>query len=183
MKISVLGCGRWGTFLAWYLDRSGQQVSLYGRPGSARMEALLRTHSNGVTTLPQTVALTQSLENALEPATLVVSVGSQSLRSLLREIAARTPGRGKRLVLCMKGLETGTGKRLSTIVEEELPGARAAVWLGPGHVQEFTAGIPNCMVLDSRDEELKEELIAAFSSRLIRFYYGRDLIGNEIGGA
>ena len=83
----------------------------------------------------------------------------------------------------MKGLETGTGKRLSTIVEEELPGARAAVWLGPGHVQEFTAGIPNCMVLDSRDEELKEELIAAFSSRLIRFYYGRDLIGNEIGGA
>ena len=183
MKISVLGCGRWGTFLAWYLDRSGQQVSLYGRPGSARMEALLRTRSNGVTTLPQTVALTQSLENALEPATLVVSVGSQSLRGLLREIAARTPDRGKRLVLCMKGLETGTGKRLSTIVEEELPGARAAVWLGPGHVQEFTAGIPNCMVLDSRDEELKEELIAAFSSRLIRFYYGRDLIGNEIGGA
>ena len=93
MKISVLGCGRWGTFLAWYLDRSGQQVSLYGRPGSARMEALLRTHSNGVTTLPQTVALTQSLEDALEPATLVVSVGSQSLRGLLREIAARTPGR------------------------------------------------------------------------------------------
>ena len=33
------------------------------------------------------------------------------------------------------------------------------------------------------DEALKEELVAAFSSELIRFYYGRDLIGNEIGGA
>ena len=57
------------------------------------------------------------------------------------------------------------------------------MWLGPGHVQEFTAGIPNCMVIDSKDEALKEELVAAFSSELIRFYYGRDLIGNEIGGA
>ena len=50
----------------------------------------------------------------------------------------------------MKGLEAGTGKRLTTLVEEELPQARAAVWLGPGHVQEFTAGIPNCMVIDSK---------------------------------
>ena len=57
-----------------------------------------------------------------------------------------------------------------------------AVWLGPGHVQEFTAGVPNCMVLDSQDEALQEELITAFSSQLIRFYYGRDMIGNEIGG-
>ena len=49
--------------------------------------------------------------------------------------------------------------------------------------KEFGAGIPNCMVIDSKDEALKEELVAAFSSELIRFYYGRDLIGNEIGGA
>ena len=125
--------------------------------------------------------------------TVVISVGAQGLRGLLREIAALCPGgEGKRLVLCMKGLEAGTGKRLTTLVEEELPQARAAVWLGPGHVQEFTAGIPNCMVIDSKDEALKidskdealkEELVAAFSSELIRFYYGRDLIGNEIGGA
>ena len=183
MKVSVIGCGRWGTFLAWYLDRSGQEVLLYGRKGSQRMETLRETRTNGVTTLPETVGLTSSLAEALERDTLVISVGSQGLRGLLREIAALSPQEGKRLVLCMKGLETSTGKRLSTIVEEELPSARVAVWLGPGHVQEFTAGIPNCMVIDSKDEALKEELVAAFSSELIRFYYGRDLIGNEIGGA
>ena len=183
MKVSVIGCGRWGTFLAWYLDRSGQEVLLYGRKGSQRMETLRETRTNGVTTLPETVGLTSSLAEALERDTLVISVGSQGLRGLLREIAALSPQEGKRLVLCMKGLETSTGKRLSTIVEEELPSARAAVWLGPGHVQEFTAGVPNCMVIDSKDEALKEELVAAFSSELIRFYYGRDLIGNEIGGA
>lgn len=183
MKLSVIGCGRWGTFLAWYLERSGSEVTLYGRKGSKRMEQLLSTRSNGMTALPPSVRLTQDLPTALQTDTLVISVGSQSLRGLLREIAPWAAGK-LRLVLCMKGLETGTGKRLSTIVKEELgEGTPVAVWLGPGHVQEFTAGIPNCMVIDSEDEALKEELISAFSSQLIRFYYGRDLIGNEIGGA
>ena len=58
-----------------------------------------------------------------------------------------------------------------------------AVWLGPGHVQEFTRGVPNCMVIDSADEALKAMLVEALASDLIRFYYGRDLIGNEIGAA
>ena len=52
MKLSVIGCGRWGTFLAWYLERSGSEVTLYGRKGSKRMEQLLSTRSNGVTALP-----------------------------------------------------------------------------------------------------------------------------------
>jgi glycerol-3-phosphate dehydrogenase (NAD(P)+) len=60
---------------------------------------------------------------------------------------------------------------------------RVAVWVGPGHVQEFYAGIPNCMVIDSEDEETKHMLVDAFSSELIRFYYGEDLVGSEIGAA
>ena len=72
MKVSVIGCGRWGTFLAWYLDRSGQEVTLYGRKGSKRMEALVQTRTNGVTTLPQSVGMTQDLGEALENDTLVI---------------------------------------------------------------------------------------------------------------
>ena len=60
---------------------------------------------------------------------------------------------------------------------------KIAVWLGPGHVEEFYRGIPNCMVIDSNDSETKKELVNEFSSELIRFYYGNDLIGNEIGAA
>ena len=84
----------------------------------------------------------------------------------------------------MKGLEIGSGKRLSQVAKEcLLEGSKVAVWIGPGHVQEFYAGIPNCMVIDSEDPETKERLVNAFSSDLIRFYYGTDLIGNEIGAA
>ena len=83
----------------------------------------------------------------------------------------------------MKGIEQGSGKRLSEIALEYLPKSGVAVWIGPGHVQEFVAGIPNCMVIDGTSEELKERLVTQFSSSLIRFYYGRDIIGNEVGAA
>jgi glycerol-3-phosphate dehydrogenase (NAD(P)+) len=84
----------------------------------------------------------------------------------------------------MKGLEESSGKRLSQIVEEILsPSPKIAVWVGPGHVQDFVNGVPNCMVLDSKDETVKAYLIDAFKSPLIRFYRGDDLIGNEIGAA
>jgi glycerol-3-phosphate dehydrogenase (NAD(P)+) len=84
----------------------------------------------------------------------------------------------------MKGIEIATGRRLSQIAADNTDASNAvAVWLGPGHVQEFYRGIPNCMVIDSASEDVKHRLVDAFSSDLIRFYYGQDLIGNEVGGA
>jgi glycerol-3-phosphate dehydrogenase (NAD(P)+) len=182
--VSVIGCGRWGAFIAKYLSDLGHAVTLYGRPGSRRMAELLETRKNALMELPAAVKLETSLSAALSGAEiLVVSIPSQQLRSLLREIAA-LPALPKTLVLCMKGLEIGSGKRLSTVAEEELGGRmKAAVWIGPGHVQAFCAGIPNCMVIDSADEATKQELVDAFSGDLIRFYYGQDLTGNEIGAA
>ena len=91
---------------------------------------------------------------------------------------------GKTFALCMKGIEVTTLRRLSEIAEEAVGGSNdVAVWLGPGHVQEFLAGVPNCMVIDSSSEAVKERLISQLSGGLIRFYYGTDLIGNEVGAA
>ena len=90
----------------------------------------------------------------------------------------------KIFVLCMKGIENGTGKRLSEIlVESGVSSDRIAVWVGPGHIQSFVQGVPNCMVIDSENESLKRELVDRFKSDLIRFYYGNDLLGTEIGAA
>ncbi len=149
------------------------------------MQAFLKNRSNGLLTLPESVSLSTDLTGAVENAeVLVLSVPSQGLRSLMCQIS-EFDLRGKAIVLCMKGIEIETGKRLSQVAQEytDPQTTPIAVWLGPGHVQEFYAGIPNCMVIDSRDEDLKHRLVNAFSSELIRFYYGEDLIGNEIGGA
>ena len=60
----------------------------------------------------------------------------------------------------MKGIEITTGKRLSEVVEEFVDeSCKVAVWIGPGHVEEFVKGVPNCMVIDSKDNDVKEKLV------------------------
>ncbi len=184
MKITVIGCGRWGSLITWYLDRLGHELTLYGRADSAHMQAFLTSRRNDLLELPLSVKLSTDLSCVQEAEVIVISIGAQGLRALLSEELADFALTNKTFVLCMKGIEISTGKRLSEIVEEFVDHSnRVAVWLGPGHVQEFYAGIPNCMVIDSCDEETKGRLVEAFSGDLIRFYYGQDLIGNEIGAA
>ena len=183
MKICVVGCGRWGSLITWYLDRHGHDVTLYGRESSPHMQRFLSERKNDLLELPESVELTTCLDRIGESEVIIISIASQGLRAFMREIE-RLELRNKIFILCMKGLEIGTGKRLSEIVIEYLcPSNSVAVWLGPGHVQEFYSGIPNCMVIDSTDEGVKKLLVNEFSSELIRFYYGTDIIGNEIGAA
>ncbi len=183
MKITVIGCGRWGSCIAWYLDKLGHRVSLYGRKSSENMQRIINERKNEYITFPDSLLLATELESVLEADTVIVSINAQGFRSLCRELA--TLGiREKTLVLCMKGIENTTCKRLSVVAAEELDASnKVAVWLGPGHVEEFFSGIQNCMVIDSEDENTKRMLIDAFSGGTIRFYYGTDIIGNEIGAA
>ena len=183
MKITVVGCGRWGSLITWYLDTLGHDVTLYGRESSPAMQRFLSERRNDLLTLPESVSLSTTLAAVKDADVIVISIASQALRGFLRELAPLNV-KDKTVVLCMKGLEIETGMRLSEVAEEMLdPSMAVAVWLGPGHVQEFYAGIPNCMVIDSRHEMVKRALIDEFSGDLIRFYYGADLIGNEIGAA
>jgi glycerol-3-phosphate dehydrogenase (NAD(P)+) len=181
MKITVLGSGRWASFLAWYAAEIGHDTLLWGRRGSASLARLTETRENGYLKLPQSVTLTDDLEKALEHGEYsLTAIGAQQLRGFLKGLPERPRGP---LVLCMKGLEEGTGLRLSQVAEECLPGIPLAVWVGPGHPQDFVAGIPNCMLIDSADPALTRELADALCGGLIRFYYGEDLIGAEIGAA
>ena len=182
-NITIIGCGRWGTFIAWYLDRIGHNVTLYGRQNSKRMEELLRTRKNEYVTLRESVTLSTDLSSATQADYVVISINSQNLVSVVKDLAAYKL-REKTIILCMKGLDIATGRRLSQVVSDGLGDCNdVAVWLGPGHIEEFCREVPNCMVIDSNKELVKDELIRNLSSELIRFYYGMDLIGNEVGAA
>lgn len=185
LKTTVLGCGRWGSFLAWYSNRTGHETTIWGRACSERYVAIAASRKNEYLQLDERICVTSDLKCALQDADFVIlSVSAQGLRALLQSIAASgAPLQGKTFVLCMKGLEAVTGKRLSEVFHEELHGLDVAVWVGPGHVQDFVAGHPNCMLVDAYQEEVTERVIRSFSSELIRFYYGEDIIGNEIGAA
>ncbi len=185
MKISVLGCGRWGSCIAWYLDKIGHEVLSCGLADAPEFIQLEQTHRNDYLVFPESIEVSPDLEYAVSRAeVIVISISSQHLRSYFQEIS-RYPLDGKTVVLCMKGVEASTGKRLSEIVGEFVDESKTpvAVWVGPGHPQDYVKGIPNCMVIDSSNREVKEKLVSEFTSELIRFYIGKDLIGSEIGAA
>ena len=183
MKVTVIGCGRWGSLITWYLDKIGHEVALYGRATSAHMQRFLAERKNDLLEFPQSIALRTDITCVQDAEVIVISVNSQGLQALMDQLRPLNL-KNKIFVLCMKGIEIETGRRLSQVARDNIDASCAvAVWLGPGHVQEFYAGIPNCMVIDSDNEKIKHLLVNSFSSSLIRFYYGEDLIGNEIGAA
>ncbi len=184
MKVSVLGCGRWGSFLAWYNNRLGNEVVSFGPEHDYSYQVLKNTGRNEYVRFDRDIRLTCDLDDALGHAdTVIISISSQGLRGFASEISKRDI-RGKKFVLCMKGIEETTGKRLSEVaIESGIPKENVAVWSGPGHIQEFTKNVPNCMVIDSYNPELTRELVQVFKSDLIRFYYGNDIIGTEVGAA
>jgi glycerol-3-phosphate dehydrogenase (NAD(P)+) len=183
LKITVIGPGRWGSLITWYLDTKHHDVTLYGKKGTPHIQSFLETRSNNLLTLPESVKLSTDLSCVNDAQVIVISIPSQALQGLFDELKEYNI-KNKIFVLCMKGIEISTGRRLSEIAKDNLdPSNKVAVWLGPGHVQEFYHGIPNCMVIDSEEESVKKLLVDEFSSSLIRFYYGTDLIGNEIGAA
>ena len=46
MKISVLGCGRWGSCIAWYLDKIGHEVLTCGLADAPEFIQLKNYHKN-----------------------------------------------------------------------------------------------------------------------------------------
>ena len=185
MKISVLGCGRWGSCIAWYLDKIGHDVISSGLADAPEFIQLRDERHNDYLSFPDSIRMTSDLSVAVEHAeVIVISISSQHLREYMTDIAKNNLD-GKIIVLCMKGVEVATGKRLSQVVGDFVDESKTpvAVWVGPGHPQDYVKGIPNCMVIDSSNREVKEKLVKAFNSDLIRFYLGTDLIGSEIGAA
>ena len=171
MKISVLGCGRWGSFISWYLINNGHEVIQWGTAGNYTYEVLKTTGKNEYVTLDPRINLTADLPFAVKNSdVIIISISSQSLRSFAKRVA-EIGVEDKKFILCMKGIESNTGKRLSEVLAEcGVDKDNIAVWVGPGHIQAFTKGQPNCMLIDSQNKQLVKYLADNLRGNLIRFY-------------
>jgi glycerol-3-phosphate dehydrogenase (NAD(P)+) len=184
MKISVLGCGRWGSFIGWYLVNNGHKIVQWGTEGHHSFDVLRDTRKNEYVELDKRINLTSNLAFAIQSSEIIIiSISAQSLRSFMSKVT-EFDVKDKKFILCMKGIEVETGKRLSEVlIESGIEKNNIAVWVGPGHIQAFTKGYPNCMVIDAYNKELVKYLADNLRGELIRFYYGDDIIGSEIGAA
>ncbi len=184
MNITVLGCGRWGTFLAWYFNSIGYNVLLWGRSTSEKYKKLQVLRENDYVKLENEIILTNSLSYALEFSDKIfIAIKEQSLRNLMETIVSLNY-HNKTFILCMKGIENITCKRLSDVAYEYVGGSsKIATMLGPGQPSDIVKGIPTCMLIDSFDDVTSKTLAKMLSSNLICIKSGNDLIGNEIGSA
>lgn len=185
--ISVIGCGRWGTFLAWYAANRCQDkiqnVLMYDLKTSPNFIELRDTRKNEYLALSDNMYLFDALDKVLINDTVIISIGCQHLRSLARELKGYDLN-GKTFLLAMKGLEEPSAKIMHDVFREEVKqNVHVAVLSGPGHVQDYMKNVPSAAVIDSLEEGTKDYLIKLLQSDLIRFYYGSDLIGNQIGAA
>lgn len=184
MNVSVLGCGRWGSFIGWYLVNQGHNVIQWGTEGNYSFDVLKNTGKNEFVSLDKRINLTSDLNYAISNSDIIIiSISAQGLRAFMQRVT-KYDVKDKIFVLCMKGIEVESGKRLSEVVAESgIDPNNIAVWVGPGHIQAFVQKLPNCMLIDSVNPNLVKLLADGFRSDLIRFYYGDDIIGSEIGAA
>src|SRR5271157_6003516 len=87
------------------------------------------------------------------------------------------------VVSLVKGLEQGTNKRMSQIVDEILPGHPAGILAGPNIAREVAEGYAAAAVLAMPDQHLAANLAELFRTRRFRTYTTDDVVGVEMAGA
>jgi glycerol-3-phosphate dehydrogenase (NAD(P)+) len=187
-RAAVLGAGSWGTTFAKVLADAGSEVTLLARRPEL-VEAISTSRENpdylpGIR-LPAAVRATTDAGEALDGAGIVVlAVPSQSLRDNLEKWTPYLPPDATLLSL-MKGIELGTTKRMSEVIDE-VTGAgtdRIAVLSGPNLAREIAEEQPAATVIACADTRRAEALQAACHTPYFRPYTNPDMVGCELGGA
>ena len=185
LRVAVLGAGSWGTTVATLASHNADTV-LWARR-SEQAEEIRTAHTNerylpGVK-LPEDLEATDSVEEAVRGAdVIVIGVPSHGFRAALEQVGkyirAWVP-----IISLAKGLEQDSHLRMTEVVNQVLPGHKAAVLTGPNLAREIMAGYAAASVLAMEDEAMGRELQAVFRSGLFRVYTNTDVVGCEFGGA
>jgi glycerol-3-phosphate dehydrogenase (NAD(P)+) len=188
-KVSVIGTTSWGTTLAIILANNGSDVMLWARTQeeAAAMESAKENQRmlKGIP-FPPGMHATASMEEAICEAEMVVMVvPSRSIRENAKRLLPHISPNSI-LLSATKGLEKNSAKRMSQVIEEELPEAfhsRISVLSGPNLAKEIAQGMPASTVIASRDESVALRVQELFMSNIFRVYTNTDIVGVELGGA
>lgn len=183
MKILVAGSGGWGTALAMVLHRNGNQVYLWSYC-KEESENLAKTHRNpflpGVE-LPEDMGFTSSCEEAASADMVVFASPSFAVRGTAKSFAPFL--RENTVLVCVtKGIEQGTGCRMTQVIAQET-GKTVVALSGPSHAEEVSREIPTGVVAACEDKSLAEKVQRAFMNETLRVYTCPDTIGVELGAA
>lgn len=185
-RTAIVGAGGWGTALAVLWAKRGNAITLWGN-NPERAARLRETRENaqylpGVK-IPESIAVTSEIADCLSADLIVFVTPSVALRSVAKRLQAAGLNSGAILLSGTKGIEHGTGLRMTEVLQEIFPDNTVAVLSGPNLAVEVSRDLPTAAVLGCRNPQCAEELQAYLGSERFRIYSSDETIGIELGGA
>lgn len=185
--VAVVGAGSWGTTFAKVLADAGQEVTVWARRPEIARE-IRESHRNsdylpGIN-LPPSLTASASVAEALRGAEQVyVAVPSQHLRSELPNLTPHIQP-GALVISLMKGVEAGTGLRMSEVLHHAggFDPSRIAVVSGPNLALEIAKNQPTAAVASSVSEETATAVAMASTNKYFKTFINTDVVGTEFGG-
>lgn len=188
MKIAVVGAGSWGTTLADLLTHQGYEVVIWAREPEV-VESVNRDHVNALfladAPLAEGLRASHDIGDVVDGAELVVSAApSHAVRTVSTSVAAALDGSAPPIVVSVsKGIEGGSLKTMSEVLEETVPEARIVALSGPSFAAEVYQRQPTAVVVASHDIEAAEIAQRVFWTNYFRVYTSDDVRGVEFGGS
>lgn len=185
-RAAILGTGSFGTALACVIGPRLREVLMVGR----REEVAATINSSQrnpryleAAELPGSVRATTGLAEARDHPLVLFCVPTSVTREVAEDLAGLGLPPETVLLSCAKGIERGTGDRMSSILQEVFPANPVAVISGPNHAEEIARQLATCAVIGSLDPALTRQLQELFTAPYFRSYTSDDLAGIELGGA
>ncbi|MXW91249.1 MAG: NAD(P)-dependent glycerol-3-phosphate dehydrogenase [Rhodospirillaceae bacterium] len=184
-RIAVIGAGAWGTALAITAARAGCTVGLWAREKEV-VESIRHERRNALFlpdhTVDDNVVPTGDMGEAAAGAELALLVAPAQHVGAAAEQLAGLPD-APPIVVCAKGIDRASGRLLSEVVADALPGRPVAVLSGPSFAGEVAQGLPAALTAASTDRPLTERVAQRLGAPRFRIYLSDDPVGVEIGGA
>ncbi len=185
-KTAILGAGSWGTALAALWGKDRRSISLWGHNADrvARIQKM-RENSDYIPglKLPESVHITSDLRDCANADLIVFVMPSTALREIAMRLREAAGSDRPTFLSCTKGIEHGSGMRMSEILGEIFPEHKVAVLSGPNLAAEVAQNLPTATVIGCRDSDCATGLQAYLGSSRFRIYTSQEVTAIELGGA
>lgn len=186
MNLTFLGSGSFGTALAVIFSNYDFKIKMFDRNMDVvnginekrkNIKYLKNIH------IPEKIIATNDINDAINNSDIIFfAVPSHAVREISKQIKDKIDR--KSVIVCLsKGIEQDTYKRLSEILEEELPHNPIVILSGPSHAEEIALRKPTALVSTSKDMKFAELIRDTLSNDVLRIYTNSDIVGVEIGGS
>jgi glycerol-3-phosphate dehydrogenase (NAD(P)+) len=184
-KITILGSGGFGLSLAIMWSKCGHDVTVWSN-FTQEIEDIKKygEHKSKLPNVkvPESINLTDNIECINGSEIVVFGIPSKFVRSIAKR-ASQYITEDMVVVNTAKGLEEGTFKRMSEVIQDEIPQANVVILSGPSHAEEVARELPTTVVVSSTKTHYAEKIQELLSTPVFRIYLNTDIIGCEIGGS